>query len=252
MKLSTDRIPNLLFFITMSRIFCLRTIVVFMAVAGLTTASAEKYYGYEERNHHGSEPQMSSTEKAIASAVIDALAAASSEAAARRGEPAYSGDRYNPPPPDYRGQENVIVVRVTSAQGGVVPVYLKRTSSGYVGPRGEYYPSMPSAETLGNFYGGWNSQQTNRQPAVPHVAVEQGRVRLIRDGRTICSLRPAMPFVEKYKLVNNNEQIIIKSRAKHGPATVELYNISDGSLSDKVLAFAIKKGRPTWAKGWQD
>ena len=98
MKLLTKFIYNHLSINTMNRIFCLRTIVVFMAVAGVTTASAEKYYGYEERDHHGGEPQMSSTEKAIASAVIDALAAASS---ARRISARYAGLNGHPFSPDH-------------------------------------------------------------------------------------------------------------------------------------------------------
>ena len=227
-------------------------VILFSALIGaITVAHAEKYYGYDERDYHGGEHHMSESEKAIAGAVIEALAAASAKSAARPGDTS-AAFSYAPARPDYRGQNDTIVVRVPSAQGGVVPVYLTRTPSGFVGPRGEYYPSMPSAETLGNFYGGWNHPSESASKSTPHVAVEQGRVRVILDGRTLCRLRPAMPFVEKYKLVNNNQQIIIKSRAKHGPATVELFNISNGSLDEKVLAFAIKNGRPRWAKGWQD
>lgn len=240
----------------MKSCFVFRAVVVFLTLGGLTVAPAEKYYGYDERDHHGGEHHMSGTEKAIAGAVIGALAVAAAKSAAKRGDThpaaAYAPPQYVSPQSDYRAQEDVIVVRVPSVQGTVVPVYLKRTPSGFVGPRGEYYPSMPSAETLANFYGGWNRPAAGGPAEAPQVSVEQGKVRLIISGRTICSLRPAMPFVEKYKLVNSNQQIIIKSRANHGPATVELFNVSNGSLDDKVLAFAIKNGRPAWAKGWQD
>lgn len=227
--------------------FMRRVLLVSALIGGIIVAHAEDYYGYDERDYHGGEHHMSESEKAIAGAVIEALAAASAKSAARPAAVPSASAR-----PDYRGQNDTIVVRVPSAQGGVVPVYLTRTPSGFVGPRGEYYPSLPSVETLSNFYGGWNHASEAAPKSTPHVAVEQGRVRIIQDGRTLCSLRPAMPFVEKYKLVNNNQQIIIKSRAKHGPATVELFSISNGSLDDKVLAFAIKNGRPRWAKGWQD
>jgi len=84
------------------------------------------------------------------------------------------------------------------------------------------------------------------------VSFEQGQVRVVRDGKILCRLRPAMAMVERYELVNHAQQIIIKSRGKHGPATVELFNLSDGSRADQVLAYAIRKGRPAWASGWEE
>jgi hypothetical protein len=84
------------------------------------------------------------------------------------------------------------------------------------------------------------------------VSVEQSRVRVVRAGKTLCRLQPAMAVVERYELVNHAQQIIIKSRGKHGPATVELFNLSDGSRVDQVLAYAIRKDRPAWASGWQE
>ncbi len=84
------------------------------------------------------------------------------------------------------------------------------------------------------------------------VSIEQGRVRVMRGGKTLCSLVPAMTVVERYELVNNTQQIIIKSRGNHGPATVELFNLSDGTLADQVLAYAINNSQPAWARGWEE
>jgi len=238
-----------------------RMVTVASVIAGLAIGRADQHYGYEERDHHGGEHHLSATEKAIAGAAVAALAVAAVKSSQRRQsvpEQAYRAEA--PPQADYRGQDHVVEVRVRAVDGGCVPVYLHRTPTGYVGPRGEYYPAMPTAEMLENMYGGWNDRVAVRPSApsapvresAPKAAVEQGRVRIIRDGRTVTTLRPAMPFVERYKFTNNNQQIIIKSRGNHGPATVEKFNISDGSLADKVLAFAIKGGKPSWARGWED
>ena len=84
------------------------------------------------------------------------------------------------------------------------------------------------------------------------VHVEQSQVRLLRNGKTIAICRTQLPEIENWKLINGNRQIVIKSRGRHGPAAVELFNVVDGSLADKVMAFAIKNGKPEWARGFEE
>jgi hypothetical protein len=84
------------------------------------------------------------------------------------------------------------------------------------------------------------------------VHVEQSQVRLLRNGKTIAVCRTQFPEIENWKLINRNRQIVVKSRGRHGPAAVELFNIVDGSLADKVMAFAIKNGKPAWARGFEE
>lgn len=227
-------------------------------ICSLPVTKADQHYGYKERDYHGGEHHMSSTEKVIAGAAVAALAvAAAKDAQRRQNAPAQSYRAEAPPPPDYRGMDHITVVRIRAAYGSCIPVYLHETPSGFIGPRGESYPSLPTAEMLASTYGGWDDppqSQPSGQPrhSAPKASVEQGRVRILRDNRTVAVVRPAMPNVERYKFTNSNQQIIIKSRGNHGPASVELFNLSDGSLADKVLAFAIKGGKPSWARGWED
>jgi hypothetical protein len=61
-----------------------------------------------------------------------------------------------------------------------------------------------------------------------------------------------MPNVEQFRLTNHDQQLVVKSRGGHGPSSVELFNLSNGSLDDKVLGYAIRNGQPKWAKGMQD
>ena len=46
-----------------------------------------------------------------------------------------------------------ITVWITNSNGSQTPVTLKRSGPGYLGPRGEWYPNMPTDEQLKMVYG---------------------------------------------------------------------------------------------------
>ncbi len=48
---------------------------------------------------------------------------------------------------------DTVTVNVTNSNGSVIPVKLKRQGVGYVGPRGEYYETLPTSEQLRPIYG---------------------------------------------------------------------------------------------------
>jgi len=52
-----------------------------------------------------------------------------------------------------REEMNVVTVNVTNSNGSIIQVRLKRQGVGYVGPRGEYYPKLPTEEQLRPVYG---------------------------------------------------------------------------------------------------
>ena len=82
--------------------------------------------------------------------------------------------------------------------------------------------------------------------------VGQGKVTIMQGGRVISTLRTASPNVEKHHFRSGQLQMVVKSRGNHGPATVQLFDVRTGTLRDKVLAFAIHNGQPSWARGMQD
>ena len=84
------------------------------------------------------------------------------------------------------------------------------------------------------------------------ASVGQGAITVRDGGRVVSTVHTAMPNIESYHFTNGNRQIVVKSRGNHGPATVELFDVRTGALRDKVLAFAIKGGRPEWARGMED
>lgn len=228
--------------------------------------NASDYYGFRHENRTGSNPRMSDTEKAIAGLAIGALAFAAARSARKHNNqqavqlpsppparPPATQLPLQPPPswrPGYNQSNNVVVVNIRRADGQIVPIILQRTPTGFVGPQGEYYPTMPSVQQLTNTYGGIRRPAYAAQPL--RVSVLQGQVQVTQGGRTVAILRPALPNVERYKLVNDNREIIIKSRGNHGPAMVEKFHLSNGALNDKVMAFAIRNSGATWAYGFED
>ena len=48
---------------------------------------------------------------------------------------------------------NTVVVNVTNRNGSIIQVPLRKQGVGYVGTRGEYYPTLPTEEQLRPVYG---------------------------------------------------------------------------------------------------
>ena len=88
---------------------------------------------------------------------------------------------------------------------------------------------------------------------IVQVWVEQSSVRILRNGKTLCVIKPKLPRVEQWKLVQNDTAIVIKSRASNrDPAAVELFDISSGALKERLMTFSLYTGQPTWARGFED
>ncbi len=76
-----------------------------------------------------------------------------------------------------------------------------------------------------------------------------GTVTLREGSRTVAVCATAMPNVETVRFVNGQQQIAVKSRAAHGPATVQLFNTRTGVEEGRVMAYEIRGGQPAWAAG---
>ena len=72
----------------------------------------------------------------------------------------------------------------------------------------------------------------------------------IREGdRVVSSFRAASPNVEQTRWHAEQQQIVVKSRGNHGPATVQLFNSRNGRELGRVMAYDIRGGQPAWAAG---
>lgn len=52
-----------------------------------------------------------------------------------------------------RAEQDVVTIWITNSNGSQVAVKLRKDGPGYIGPRGERYPSLPTAEQLKPVYG---------------------------------------------------------------------------------------------------
>lgn len=52
-----------------------------------------------------------------------------------------------------RQEMNTVMVKVTNSNGSIIQVPLKKQGVGYVGTRGEYYPTLPTEDQLRPVYG---------------------------------------------------------------------------------------------------
>lgn len=52
-----------------------------------------------------------------------------------------------------RQEMNTVMVKVTNSNGSIIQVPLRKQGVGYVGTRGEYYPTLPTEDQLRPVYG---------------------------------------------------------------------------------------------------
>lgn len=52
-----------------------------------------------------------------------------------------------------REEMNTVTVNITNSNGSITPVKLRKQGTGYVGPKGEFYSELPTAEQLKPIYG---------------------------------------------------------------------------------------------------
>jgi hypothetical protein len=92
-----------------------------------------------------------------------------------------------------------------------------------------------------------------RPPGVVQVRLQRDGFQLLRNGEVVSVVRPKLRNVEKWKLVQDDTAIAIKSRSDpHGPAAIELFDVDTGELKESVMTYGIAAGRPHWARGFED
>jgi hypothetical protein len=90
----------------------------------------------------------------------------------------------------------------------------------------------------------------NQSFGQPLTAIKGNGSVTIREGqKTLCSFRTASPNVETIRWYQEQEQIVVKSRGNHGPATVQLFDSRTGRQLGTVKAYELANGGPKWAAG---
>ena len=69
-------------------------------------------------------------------------------------------------------------------------------------------------------------------------------------GKVICRAKSALGFIEEWGFLKDGKRFVVKSRALHGPATVELMETETGKVVEVVKASADKL--PAWAAPYHE
>ncbi|HCN75897.1 MAG TPA: hypothetical protein DIT13_01735 [Verrucomicrobiales bacterium] len=99
------------------------------------------------------------------------------------------------------------------------------------------------------------ASQANSQGSRPYygqpytVSVGQGAVTIMEGSRRVSTCYTASPNVENTRFISEQQQIVVKSRGNHGPATVQLFDTRTGRQEGRVMAYEIRGGFPAWATG---
>lgn len=74
---------------------------------------------------------------------------------------------------------------------------------------------------------------------------------ICRAGRVLCRVESALPHVEEWDFIEGGTKFVLKSRGRHGPAKVELFETETGNLLAMVPAYS-EDGQPKWAEPYRD
>lgn len=126
---------------------------------------------------------------------------------------------------------------------------LSRTPSRHTGS----YPNQEIAAFLQGYESGYN-QAIRPSTGVSYgqpLRVEklQGRITIYEGSRALATCKTAAANVESTRFINEQQQIVVKSRGSHGPATLQLFDSRNGAEKDRVMAFDVRNGQPSWAAG---
>ena len=98
-----------------------------------------------------------------------------------------------------------------------------------------------------------NANTSSNAYGQPLTAVNgQGTVTIMEGTRAVSTLRTASPNIEETRFISEQNQIVVKSRGNHGPATVQLFDSRSGRQEGTVMAYELANGGPNWAAGMAD
>ncbi|MFK5922096.1 MAG: hypothetical protein QM496_07940 [Verrucomicrobiota bacterium] len=79
-----------------------------------------------------------------------------------------------------------------------------------------------------------------------------GKVTISEEKQKLFTCVTARPNIEQIKFITEQQQIVVKSRGNHGPATVQLFDTRHGKEKARIEAYKIHDGKPGWATGMED
>jgi len=67
------------------------------------------------------------------------------------------------------------------------------------------------------------------------------------EGRVVSRIRSANPVIERWALVKNGEQIVVRSSGLEGPAKIQLFDCRSAICRATITPDQVVDGRPAWA-----
>lgn len=74
-------------------------------------------------------------------------------------------------------------------------------------------------------------------------------MRAARSTRQVSTCKTTSLIVEETRFITEQQQIVVKSRRNHGPATVQLFDTRTGNEQGRAMAYEVKNRQPSWASG---
>lgn len=97
---------------------------------------------------------------------------------------------------------------------------------------------------------GWTVYGPAAKVAASYTMRPNGTVVICRQGKVLCRAQTGLAFVEDWSFVEGGRQFAVKTRATHGPATVELHDSQSGKRLGEVRASGEKL--PKWAAPYRE
>ena len=98
---------------------------------------------------------------------------------------------------------------------------------------------------------GWTVYEPERQAQTASYNIRpNGTLVICRKGKVLCRTQAALGFIEEWGFVKDGKHFVVKSRALHGPATVELMETETGKVEKQVKATEDKL--PEWAAPYHE
>jgi hypothetical protein len=97
---------------------------------------------------------------------------------------------------------------------------------------------------------GWTVYASETKVAASYTMRPNNSVVICRQGKVLCRPKTILPFIEEWRFLDNGKQFAVKTRAAHGPATLELHETKTGQLLSAVKAADAKL--PKWAEPYRE
>jgi len=75
-------------------------------------------------------------------------------------------------------------------------------------------------------------------------------LRISYEGKTVATLAAVKPFIEDWGFTPDGQHVVVKSRASHGVAYIELFQLRNGPAETSVKAY--EEHLPPWAEPFRD